>query len=314
MANELNITLSTGLTVTATTYLSGVVSTSGIACPEIGVTGVYQGNMIGLAGLYEVFFLSAGSIVGAGWISWDGAAEVSAAPVILTDPPPTGLDMVTSAMKIIGVLGQNETPTSSEAQDGLVALNDMLDSMSIDRSFIYTITQHNFPLVSGTSAYLIGNGGSINIDAPRKLDNVFIRINSVDYPLKEINNQDYDSIAYKLNGSFPQFYYYDAGFPYGTITIYGVPTQGTLYFDTWSPLTKFANLTTQYSFPLGYYRYLRYALAQELCPLYRVQLTAEAKAVLLEAQAAIKDRNLPDYVMKTEVGQMIGNRQYRTGY
>ena len=226
----------------------------------------------------------------------------------------TALDLVTSAMKIAGVLGQNETPTSSEALDGFIALNDFLDSLSINRTNIFTIAQNNFPLTNGVETYTIGSGGVFDTTRPIKIDNAFIRINSVDFPLREINKQDYDAIAYKTNGSFPQYYYYEPSFPLGSITIYGVPTQGSIYLDTWTPLTQFANLTTAYSFPLGYYRMLRYNLAKEIAPLYRVSMTQEAQIIATESLANIENRNIPDFVMKTEVGTMVGNRQYRTGY
>lgn len=228
---------------------------------------------------------------------------------------PSALELITSALKISGVLGQNETPTSSEADDGLTALNDMLDSWSVERTDIFTIAQNSFALVNGTASYTIGSGGTFSMANPRKIDNAFIRISNVDYPLKELNNQDYDQLAYKANGSFPQFFYYDANYPLGTIYIYGVPTTGTIYLDTWSPLTQFANLTTQYTFPLGYYRALRYNLAAELAPLYRVSMKPEAIKIAADSLANIRNRNLPAPVMKTEIGLMVGtNYQYRTGY
>jgi hypothetical protein len=223
---------------------------------------------------------------------------------------PTGLDDITSAMKIAGILGQNETPTSSEADDGLVALNDMLDSFSIDRTFIYSVNQNNFPLVNGTASYTIGTGGTFNMARPTKIDNVFIRINGVDFPLKELNNQDYDAIPFKTNGEFPMYFYYDAAFPLGTIYIYGVPTQGTIYIDTWQVITQFTNLATNLTYPPGYNRMIRYNLAKELCPMYGMTLSTEAMQTATESLANIKDRNLPEYVMKTEVGYLNDGQGY----
>lgn len=83
MSNELNLALGqTGLTVTASVYLLGVVKATGIACAEIGVTGVYSGDFTAtpnVAGVYDVaFFVGAGTVAsGLGQIVWDGAAEVS---------------------------------------------------------------------------------------------------------------------------------------------------------------------------------------------------------------------------------------------
>jgi hypothetical protein len=78
MANELNIALTTGLTVTAQRYQSGAAVGSAISCTETGSTGFYSGNMTGTAGTYQVAFLAAGANVGSGSIVWDGTAEVPA--------------------------------------------------------------------------------------------------------------------------------------------------------------------------------------------------------------------------------------------
>jgi len=77
MANELNIALSTGLTVTAQRYQAGAAVGSAISCPETGSTGFYSGNMTGTAGTYQLAFLAASANVGSGNIVWDGTAEVA---------------------------------------------------------------------------------------------------------------------------------------------------------------------------------------------------------------------------------------------
>ena len=76
MANELNIALSTGLTVTAQRYQAGAAVGSPISLSEVGSSGFYTGNMTGTAGTYQLVFISASSNVGSGSIVWDGSAEV----------------------------------------------------------------------------------------------------------------------------------------------------------------------------------------------------------------------------------------------
>ena len=223
----------------------------------------------------------------------------------------TALDLIKRAMKIAGVLGQNETPTSSEADDGLIALNDMLDSWSTDRTYIYSILQENFPLSAGVTTYTIGTGGTFNTNRPVAIDNVFIRLNGADFPVKEIDSQDYNSITVKTsNGGIPEYYFYNPSFPLATISLWGAPSAGTvIYLNTWQQLTQFADLLTNYSFPQGYARALAYGLAMELAPEYGMRLTPEAMAIAIGAQANIRNRNLPAPVMKTEVG-LISNFNY----
>lgn len=229
---------------------------------------------------------------------------------------PTALDIITRAMKICGALGQNETPTTSEADDGLTTLNDMIDSWNTDRTYIYTVTQSTIPAVSGQAAYTIGTGGDFNITRPVKIDNVFTRINSVDFPCQEINDQDYESIAFKANAGVPEYFYYDAGFPLGTLYLYTVPTQGDIYISTLEQLTQFTNLATNLTFPPGYNRALIYNLAMELAPEYPLAGGMEPAAVKAAAEslANVRNRNLPWPVMKTEVGALVGNFGNGYGY
>lgn len=223
----------------------------------------------------------------------------------------TALDIIKRAMRIIGAIGQNETPSSSEASDGLLALNDMLDSWSTDRTYIYSILQENFPLVSGTVSYTMGVGGDFNTTRPTEIDNVFVRLNETDFALKSINSQDYNSITSKSNnGAIPEYYFYNPSFPLATIQLWGAPSSDlTIYINSWQQLQQFADLTTDYTFPAGYNRALAYGLAMEIAPEYGMPLTQEAIGIATLSQANIRNKNLPAPVMKTEVG-LIGNGNY----
>lgn len=226
----------------------------------------------------------------------------------------TAIDLISEAYRIAGVLGSEETPNSSQAQQGLTCLNDMLDIYSIDRNMIYTVTQNSFPLVSGTASYTIGDTGDFVMDRPASIDYAFVRLNGTDFPLKQINNQDYDSLAYKSAGSFPAYYYYDAGFPLGTIYLYGVPNQTMdLYIDTWSSLQKFDTITDVIGFPAGYAVMFKYNLAKFLAGRNGLQLLPADEQLALDTMATVKDKNVPSLVMKTEVGYITRNPAFGYG-
>lgn len=76
--NDLNLSAITGLTVTAQIFLAGVSVGSSFPVPEIGLTGEYSADMPDStpAGEYLVIFYSGAEKIGAGWIVWDGGAEV----------------------------------------------------------------------------------------------------------------------------------------------------------------------------------------------------------------------------------------------
>lgn len=81
MANELNIGLTSGRTITARLILGGAYVGSTIACTETPASsGHYSGNVPGGtgAGHYSVLFLESYTIVGSGSLVWDGTAERTA--------------------------------------------------------------------------------------------------------------------------------------------------------------------------------------------------------------------------------------------
>lgn len=79
MAKELNIVLpDAGLNVTCQRYLDGAAVSPAISLAEIGTgSGVYSGDMAGVAGNYTLAFRALGANVGAGQILWDGTKEVT---------------------------------------------------------------------------------------------------------------------------------------------------------------------------------------------------------------------------------------------
>lgn len=221
---------------------------------------------------------------------------------------PSGLEVIKRSMRIAGAIGQNETPSSSEADDGLIALNDMLDSWSTDRTYVYTIKQETFNLIDGQTSYTIGPGGDFNTERPIEIDNLVVNLNDQTFNLRPINAEDYASIGNKtITTGVPEYYYYDKSFPLGRIYIYGAAGTGyTISIGKWEQLGQFADLTTQYTLPPGYNRAIVYGLAMDIAPEYGMQLSQEAVATGIEARANIRNRNLPDPVMKTEIGYMVG--------
>lgn len=221
----------------------------------------------------------------------------------------TAIQLITDAMGVIGVIGQNETPTSSESALGLRTLNSMLALWANDRTFAYTVTTNSKALTSGQASYTVGSGGDINITRPVTIDYAYVRLNNVDFPLQKLNSQDYSSIPFKDNQSFPSFFYYDQNFPLATIYIYGVPSADmTLYLDTWTQLTQFSSLVNDLSFPPGYEMAIIYNLGKFLAPHYGVSLSTESAEVAVSSLAMVRERNMPDLTMKTEAGLITGNR------
>ena len=163
MANELNCSLpgQTGLTVTANTYLAGVLVTSGIACPEIsGAGGLYSGNMTGsTAGRYAVEFLAGGVVRAAGAIDWDGTKEITNLNI--------SVDTSGIAGEVIaGLGGANITLAAPVSIDGgTLTFTQGDDLYSAEYTAAVWSVTGTFPSVSGASGVLnmTVNGSRVSV-------------------------------------------------------------------------------------------------------------------------------------------------------
>lgn len=74
----------------------------------------------------------------------------------------TALDVITGALRRGNILAAGETPDSQTANDALVVLNDLLDSLSNEHLACYQRVENIINLTSGKNIYTVGNpvGGS----------------------------------------------------------------------------------------------------------------------------------------------------------
>jgi len=215
----------------------------------------------------------------------------------------TARDIITRAYQVNGVLTKNDALDGDEAQDGLSSLNAMLSSWTNDSLLLYVRESETFPLVSGQSSYTIGTGGDFDTTRPTQLVTAFTRIGQIDYDIEITNDISYDAITQKgISNSIPEALYYEAGYPLATITIYPVPTTGTLHLRSEKELTQFATLDSDMDFPPGWERALVYNLAIEDASQYgqpvtqaMAQIASDALGKIKTATARNKQMDYPSY-------------------
>ncbi len=219
---------------------------------------------------------------------------------------PSALEIITRSMRICGALGQNETPSSSEASDGLIALNDFIESMNLKNSFMYTVDSETFNLVSGQASYTIGTSGNFNTVRPIQINSIVVNQGDSAFSLTPLTEQDYAAISNKTIASgIPEYFYIDNDFPLSTLYLFGAPTSGlTITIGKLEAVNQFADLTTQYTFPPGYNRLFRFGLAKEIAGEYGLSLSLENKEIANKAIANVKNKNLRTPIMKTEISYL----------
>src|SRR5277367_3899881 len=69
----------------------------------------------------------------------------------------SGLDLITGALRNIGVQAAGEPVDATDANDALQVLNDLLESLSTDKDFVYSSNYNKLAWNPGQYVYSIGN-------------------------------------------------------------------------------------------------------------------------------------------------------------
>lgn len=214
----------------------------------------------------------------------------------------TGNELIARSMRLMGYLSSGETPSGNDAQDALSALNDLIDAWKLERLFIFTIARTTKTLTSGTASYTIGSGGDINIDRPIWIDRATLIYDTSaatpsETPLELFTDQRWQEVRQKtLQSGLADGIFYDHGFTAGLGRIYPWPipntstTQLVLYVPS-TAVAAFADLTTDYTFPPGYSRMLRYNLAVEMAPEWGREVPLRVDTTATSSLSAVKRAN-----------------------
>lgn len=214
----------------------------------------------------------------------------------------TGNELVNAALTIIGVLSQGETPSGSESAQGLVAANNLLQSWGTERLNVFTIATNVFNLTTSVQSYTIGPAGTFAMVRPNRYQSAQVLVPSaagggdLAFPLQIVDQAGYAEINEKtLSGNVCKVMYADMAFPLTTLYFWPRPLFATgqikVQLGTWVPLTEFADLITNYSYPPGYDRALKYNLAMELAPSFGMVPTPATMQIAAESKAAIRMLN-----------------------
>ena len=84
----------------------------------------------------------------------------------------TGLQVITDALKLIGVVAGHEVPTSAEQQDSFARLNELIDSWGTHAQTLLALRRDVVALVVGQQTYTVGPGEDVDIPTPLTIDAV----------------------------------------------------------------------------------------------------------------------------------------------
>ncbi|MDF8361933.1 hypothetical protein [Achromobacter anxifer] len=223
---------------------------------------------------------------------------------------PRALEIINRAYQILGVKATGETLGPDEIQDGMTALNDLIDSWRTEFLYVYVVQEVIHALTPNQQTVTIGPGAEIDVPVPLKLESVpFTRSSNIDYPMKVVLRPEYESIQMKTSGaSYPTLVFYERNYPIGKLYFYPLPAGAyELHLFLQQQLTEFADQATEYIFPPGYRRALEYSLAEELSAGLR-EISPTAQRIAANARRALKRSNHITPVLNIEGLPRSGNR------
>src|SRR5262245_40169273 len=208
----------------------------------------------------------------------------------------TARTLIRGALTDLGVAAAEEPISASQADDGLMLLNQLLGSFSVEKLWIYTTPATPIVWPAGHVSLTWGPGGNIPSPRPIKLSSTATyTLDAYDYPLEVLERQEqYAQIQWKgMQSTLPIAVYYEPQVPLGVVYIWPV-AQGVDYTVTlypWQPLGAWASLDEDLKFPYGYERTIRTNLALECAPSYGVQPSPVLVRIAEIAKQAIQVPN-----------------------
>ena len=211
-------------------------------------------------------------------------------------------DQINRALRLLGVLAEEETPSAAVSQDALMALNQMIDSWNTERLSIFNTIDQTFLWPAGEIQRHLGPSGDFVGVRPVLLDDsTYYRDpgTNVSFGIKFINQQQYDGIAVKtVTSTYPQVMWINMEYPNIQMTVYPKPTRELeWHFISVQELDQPAVLATTLAFPPGYLRAFTYNLACELAPEFGVEPSRQVQRIAMTAKRNLKRINNPDDIM-----------------
>lgn len=221
----------------------------------------------------------------------------------------TGQTLVNRSLRLLGIIGSGTSPTADESADALTAINAMIDSWRNDRLMAYALQDESLTMVASQSSYTIGTGGNLNTTRPVSIEGAFMRSSGVDYPVRVIDAEEYNSIPDKTSTSnLVHLVYYEGTMATGTLKVWPVPTDtNVLHLTTRVPFTALT-LGGTVSLPPGWEEALASNGAIAIAPEFQANPSQSVVKMANDSLKGIKRTNSKPIMAKSDFRPMFNQR------
>lgn len=177
-------------------------------------------------------------------------------------------DIITAALQELAILRADEVARPSQMAVGVKKFNLLLDELSVGLANLFVEAQDPFTLQAGVNPYTIGPGGVFNTAIPVKVDQAYLVIGGVNYPIDvTMTENEYREIPIPTQQSKPTRLWFQPGASLGSIYFDFVPDQNySIVVFSFKALAKATNQNTALAYPDGYEAALVYNMAVRMAP------------------------------------------------
>lgn len=190
----------------------------------------------------------------------------------------TNDQIVNAAMRKIAVLGDGQSPSSTQLSNGTQTLNVMLKTFTTKGMPLWVITEYSLTMTA-TRSYTFGVGQTVNTPAPLKVLQVIRNTTASGsrVPLSIRTHYDYNLLSNNSSEGPPTVYWYEPKNQTGVLHIWPLPDTTTIADDTLTvvyqkPFEDMVSGTDTLDFPQWWQEAIIYGLAWRLAGEYGVPL------------------------------------------
>lgn len=184
--------------------------------------------------------------------------------------------VINSALRKLAVLSGGSAPASYEINNAAEALNAMIKGFQADGMPVWAIKKYTMTVVSGTAAYNIGIGQTLDTPMPMKVVQAYRNmLNSVNVPMNVYTNYNYNILPLTVSSGVPINLYYQPLSTYGTVNLWPIPNDSTTTITLvyQRPFEDMTASTDDFDFPAYWTEALIYGLAWRLSPEYGIPVS-----------------------------------------
>lgn len=207
----------------------------------------------------------------------------------------TARQIITASLRKLGVIASGETPGSEDLQDGLSALQGLIDSWSAIDLLSYVETKETFTLTPGKQEYTIGSSGDFDTGRPIEILGLSVlEAGGPEIHLEHLKfEQWYGASRANATSSLPYEFYFETAWPLAKLKLYPVPSEAKqIVIYSRKPFSSVSTVNASVDLPHGYEDAVVYNLALELADEYGAEVSPLIVKKADDALAMIKARNL----------------------